>query len=33
VWEEDGPTQLVSAMRCYVGSKLGNEVDVPEELK
>lgn len=33
VWEENGPTQLVSAMRCYVGSKLGNEVNVPEELK
>ncbi len=32
VWEEDGPTQLVSAMRCYVGSRLGNEVEIPEEL-
>lgn len=29
----DGPTPLVAAMRCYVASKLGDEVDVPEELK
>jgi hypothetical protein len=28
-----GPTPLVAAMRCYVASKLGDEVDVPEELK
>lgn len=28
----DGPTLLVAAMRCYVASKLGDEVDVPEEL-
>lgn len=28
--QEWGPTPLVAAMRCYVGSKLGNEVDVPE---
>ncbi len=27
-----GPTMLVAAMRCYVASKLGDEVDVPEEL-
>ena len=27
-----GPTPLVAAMRCYVTSKLGDEVDVPEEL-
>ena len=27
-----GPTPLVAAMRCYVASKLGDEVDVPEEL-
>lgn len=26
------PTPLVAAMRCYVASKLGDEVDVPEEL-
>lgn len=28
-----GPTPLVAAMRCLVHSKLGEEVDVPEELK
>jgi hypothetical protein len=27
-----GPTPLVAAMRCYVASKLGDVVDVPEEL-
>ena len=27
------PTPLIAAMRCYVASKLGEEVDVPEELK
>ena len=25
-------TPLIAAMRCYVGSQLGNEVDIPEEL-
>ena len=27
-----GPTLLVAAMRCYAASKLGHEVDVPEDL-
>lgn len=27
-----GPTFLTAAMRCFVASKLGNEVDVPEEM-
>lgn len=27
-----GPTALIAAMRCYVASKLGDEVDVPKEL-
>lgn len=27
-----GKTPLEAAMRCYVASKLGNEVEVPEEL-
>lgn len=27
-----GPTKLIAAMRCFVASKLGDEVDVPEEL-
>ena len=31
--EEDGPTPLIAAMRCYVASKLGDEVDVPELLQ
>lgn len=30
VWESLEP--LVAAMRCFVASKLGDEVDVPEEL-
>ena len=29
---ECGPTPLIAAMRCYVASKLGDKVDVPEEL-
>ena len=28
-----GPTPLIAAMRCYVASELGPEMDVPEELK
>lgn len=28
----DGPTPLVAAMRCYVASRLGDEVEVPKEL-
>jgi hypothetical protein len=28
-----GDTPLIAAMRCYVASKLGDEVDLPEELK
>jgi hypothetical protein len=27
-----GPTPLVAAMRSYVASKLGDEVDIPDEL-
>jgi len=30
---EDGPTPLIAAMRCYVASKLGDEIEVPEDLK
>ena len=29
---QDGPTPLIAAMRCYVASKLGDEIDVPREL-
>lgn len=32
LYYEDGPTPLIAAMRCLVASKLGDEVDVPEEL-
>jgi len=28
-----GPTPLIAAMRCYVASKLGDEVEVPEKLR
>jgi hypothetical protein len=28
-----GKTPLEAAMRCYVASKLGDEVEIPEELK
>ena len=28
-----GLTPLITAMRCYVASKLGDEVEVPKELK
>lgn len=27
-----GSTPLIAAMRCFVASKLGDEIDVPEEL-
>ena len=27
-----GSTHLIAAMRCYVASKLGDEVDIPKEL-
>ena len=29
----NAPTPLIAAMRCYVSSKLGEEVEIPEELK
>lgn len=28
-----GPTPLIAAMRCHVASKLGDEIEIPEELK
>lgn len=42
IWNEDNgeyhlfyrcPTPLIAAMRCYVASKLGDEIEIPEELK
>jgi hypothetical protein len=29
---QSGPTLLIAAMRCYVASKMGDEVEVPNEL-
>lgn len=31
--EWNGPTPLIAAMRCYVASKLGAEIEVPKELQ
>ena len=28
-----GTTPLIAAMRCYVASKLGDNIELPEELK
>ena len=33
VFEMEGWTPLKAAMRCYVASKLGDEVEIPEELR
>jgi hypothetical protein len=30
--EYPGPTLLIAGMRCYVASKLGDEIEVPDEL-
>lgn len=30
--EQFGPTPLIAAMRCFCCAKLGDEIDVPEEL-
>jgi hypothetical protein len=35
MWADEdfsGPTPLIAAMRCYVASKLGDEIELPEEL-
>ena len=29
---QDGPTPLIAVMRCLVAAKLGDEVEVPDEL-
>lgn len=31
--EEEGETHLIAAMRCFVASRLGDVVDIPEELR
>ena len=32
LYKEYGPTPLIAAMRCFVASKLGDEIEIPEEL-
>lgn len=32
LYYEDGPTPLIAAMRCFVASRLGDEVEIPEDL-
>lgn len=29
---DEGPTPLIAAMRCFVASRLGDTIDIPEEL-
>lgn len=31
-FQQDGPTKLIAAMRCFVLSQLGEYVDIPEEI-
>ena len=31
-FKQTGPTPLIAAVRCFVASRLGDEVDIPEEL-
>ncbi len=34
-WDDHGmfgPTLLIAGLRCFVTSKLGNEIEIPEEL-
>ena len=31
-YEGTGQTPLIAAMRCYVASKLGDDIEIPEEL-
>ncbi len=34
-WDDQhfGPTFLIAAMRCFVATRLGDEVEIPEELR
>jgi hypothetical protein len=32
-FQQTGPTPLIAAMRCYVASKLGDDVTLPPELE
>lgn len=31
--QQTGPTPLIAAMRCFVASKLGDEIEIPEVLR
>lgn len=31
-WRHFGPTPLIAAMRVFVASKMGDEIEIPEEL-
>ena len=31
-FDQNGSTPLIAAMRCYVASKLGDEVEIPQEI-
>lgn len=33
VSEAQGPTPLIAAMRCFAAGHLGDEIEIPEELK
>jgi hypothetical protein len=32
LYVEYGPSPLIAAMRCYVASKLGDDIEIPKEL-
>lgn len=32
VGHQPGPSPLIAAMRCYVASELGDEIEIPDEL-
>ena len=31
-FEKTGPTQLIASMRCFIASKLGDDIEISEEL-
>jgi hypothetical protein len=33
LFRKRGKTPLIAAMRCYVASKLGDDINIPDELK
>jgi hypothetical protein len=32
IFEKQGNTPLIAAMRCYVASKMGDDIDIPTEI-